>query len=33
MKDKDKEEIICSHFTENYGNRIWNEIVKIINKQ
>ena len=33
MKDKDKEEIICNHFTENYGNRIWNEIVKIINKQ
>ena len=33
MKDKDREKIICDYFTENYGNRIWNEIVKIINKQ
>ncbi len=33
IKDKDREKIICDYFTENYGNRIWNEIVKIINKQ
>lgn len=33
MKDKDREKIICDYFTENYGNRIWNEIVKVINKQ
>ena len=33
MKDKDRENTICNYFTENYGNRIWNEIVKIINKQ